>query len=149
MVHGPTLPVQCRLVMPNGVGWTVGLVRMENGTRFQIGWREFVDDNIFKHGDFMTISLVDVGTFHIKRYDVSTGVPPLTDDYVYAPNDNVPTTFVATIDDYQPSYSDTDSSDDSGYEDDHDALDLDGRPTFTVTVTASHIARTFEVPYGF
>ncbi|KAG6432905.1 hypothetical protein SASPL_104495 [Salvia splendens] len=59
-------------------------------------------------------ALVDVGTFHIKRYAVSTGVPPLTDD-----------------------------------EDDHDALDLDGCPTFTVTVTTSHLARTFEIPYGF
>ncbi|KAG6410837.1 hypothetical protein SASPL_128906 [Salvia splendens] len=96
----------------------------------------FVDDNLFKHGDFMTFTLVDVGTFYIKRYAVRTGVPPLTDeeDYVYAPDDDVPTPFVETTYDYQPSDSDTNSLDDSGYEDDHDALDLDGRLSFTVTV---------------
>lgn len=38
-----------------------------------------MDDILFKHGDFLTFTLVDVGTFHVKRFDVRTGVPPLTD----------------------------------------------------------------------
>ena len=65
--------------MPNGVGWTVRILRLENGSRFQTGWREFVGDNLFKPGDFLTFTLVDVGTFHIKRYAVRIGVPPLTE----------------------------------------------------------------------
>ncbi|XP_042029883.1 B3 domain-containing protein REM20-like [Salvia splendens] len=114
--------------MPNGDGWTVRLLHLGSGSRFQTGWREFVGDNLFKHGDFLTFTLVDVSTFHVKRYDIRTGVPPLTDgeDYEYDPNDDTPFTNVDTTDDHQPSATETDSSDDSGYEDDHDALDLDG-----------------------
>lgn len=55
-----------------------------------------------------------------------------------------------TTDDYQLS-SDTESgsTDESGFDDDHDALALDGRPTFTVDITPSNFGRTLEIPYGF
>ena len=65
------------------------------------------------------------------------------------PNDDTQLTVDETNDNYQPSDIDMESSNDSGYEDDQDALDLDSRPTFTVTITASHFARTLEMPVGF
>ncbi|XP_042016336.1 B3 domain-containing protein REM20-like [Salvia splendens] len=150
-LYSPRLPLECRLVRPNGIGWTLQLFRLGSGSRFRDGWPEFVHDNLLKHGDFLTSTLADVGIFHVKRYDVRTGVPPLTDseDIGDVPDEEYLVDDVDTTDGYEPSDCDMDSTDDSSYEDDNDALDLDGRPTFDVAITTFHFTRTFEIPFGF
>lgn len=65
--------------MPNGVGWSVRLLQIASGSHFCVGWREFVAGNAIKLGDVLTFTLVDVGTFNVKRYDTKTGCPPQID----------------------------------------------------------------------
>ncbi|KAG6423822.1 hypothetical protein SASPL_114225 [Salvia splendens] len=127
VVYETTLHADCRLVMPNGV------------------------DNLLKDDDSLIFIIADVGIFHVKRYDVHTDVPPLTDgeDYADVPDEGYPADRADKSDDFKPSDSDTDSTDGSGYEDDQHALDLDGRPTFDVTITTAHLSGTFMIPYGF
>ncbi|KAG6396028.1 hypothetical protein SASPL_142166 [Salvia splendens] len=106
----------------------------------------------FQCRDFLTFTLVGDGIFHVKRYDVHTGVPPRSDDkdIVKEDADDNPTAPKGrSSDEYQPSETETDSSDGSEYVDDHGALDVDGCPTFVVTITTSHLDRTLKVPFGF
>ncbi|KAG6430818.1 hypothetical protein SASPL_108891 [Salvia splendens] len=116
-----------------------------------MGWPEFVRDNLFKHEVFLTVTLVDVGIFNVKRYDFRTGLPPRWDgeDIANGDTDDSPTApDVDSSDDYQPSETETDSFDNSEYEDDQGALDVDGCPTFVVTITTSHLDCTLEIPFG-
>ncbi|XP_042051586.1 B3 domain-containing protein REM20-like [Salvia splendens] len=107
--------------MPIGIEWTISLLWVANGTRFHMGWPEFVRDNLFKHEVFLTVTLVDVGIFNVKRYDFRTGLPPRWDgeDIANGDTDDSPTApDVDSSDDYQPSETETDSFDNSEYEDD-------------------------------
>lgn len=56
---------------------------------------------------------------------------------------------IDSSDDYVPSETESDSSNGDDYEDDTGALDVDGRPTFVVSLNRSNINRTLEIPYGF
>ncbi|KAL1553427.1 B3 domain-containing protein-like protein [Salvia divinorum] len=67
-LHGGDLPFQCKLVMSNGTRWTVRNLRIASGCHFHVGWPEFRRDIELEHGDKLTFTLVDVGTFHVKRY---------------------------------------------------------------------------------
>ncbi|XP_042041109.1 uncharacterized protein LOC121786536 [Salvia splendens] len=65
----------CRLVWPNGRLYMVRLLRLANGYYFSTGWPEFIRSNGIVHGDYLTFTLVDVGTFNVKRYDMGTHCP--------------------------------------------------------------------------
>lgn len=56
---------------------------------------------------------------------------------------------IESSDDYAPMESETESSEDDDYEDDSGALDVDGYPTFVITLTKTNIIRTIEFPYNF
>ncbi|KAL1568936.1 B3 domain-containing protein REM1-like [Salvia divinorum] len=149
--YGEELPFDCRLVMPNGVTWTVRLLKIASGAHFQVGWAEFRRDNRLHHGDFLIFTLVDVGTFRVKRYNMSSGCAPRSDlemvheydiEEIYSPN-------LDSSDDYEPSDIGEDTDDDDDYVAERGALDMDGYPTFMVTLTKTHMNRTLEIPNGF
>lgn len=56
---------------------------------------------------------------------------------------------IDTSDDYVPSETETDSTNNDEFEDDSGALDVDGYPTFAISLTPTNINRTIEIPYGF
>ncbi|KAL1559252.1 B3 domain-containing protein REM1-like [Salvia divinorum] len=149
--HGGDLPFQCRLVMPNGTKWSVRLLRIENGCHFWGGWAEFVADNCIQHHDYLTFTLVDVGTFHVKRYDFGSGCP-LRDDYELVADDeilDIHSPDIYTSDDYEPSESEIDTEEDYKFVEKHDALQGDGYLTFVIALTMSNIKRTLEISFGF
>ncbi|KAG6434543.1 hypothetical protein SASPL_106181 [Salvia splendens] len=96
-------------------------------------------------------SQVDVGVFHVKRYKPNSGFPPLSDLQVVEDEDSDPSYSldVDTSDDYEPSDTEIDTSDDDGYVSDAGALDEDGCPTFVVTLTPANIKRTLEISFPF
>ncbi|KAL1560096.1 B3 domain-containing protein REM1-like [Salvia divinorum] len=150
-IHGGDLPFECRLVMPNGKGWTVRILRIASGCHFCVGWLEFRRDNRIAHGDNLTFTLVDVGTFQVKRYSMGTGCPPRTDIEMVEDEeaDEVYSLDIDTSDDYKSSETEIDTSDDADYIEDRDALNTDGYPTFMVKLTRSNLNRTLEIPFGF
>lgn len=56
---------------------------------------------------------------------------------------------IDSSDDYVPSEAETDSSNGDEYEDDSGVLNVDGYPTFMISLTPTNINRTIEIPYGF
>ncbi|KAG6389877.1 hypothetical protein SASPL_151352 [Salvia splendens] len=115
---------------------------MASDYHFNVGWA-----NALKEGDFLTFTLVGDGLFRVKRNDVGTGVPH---QRTVKDADDIPDGHVVdSSDEYQSSEPETESSDGSEYVDDHGAFDVDGCPTFSVTITNSHLAGTFEIPFGF
>lgn len=60
----------------------------------------------------------------------------------YSPN-------IDTSDDYVPSETETESSNGEDYEDDRGALDIDGHPTFVISLNRTNLNRTIEIPYEF
>ncbi|XP_042060521.1 B3 domain-containing protein REM20-like [Salvia splendens] len=138
--------------MPNGSRWPVRLLKIASGCHFCVGWSEFWHGNNIFHGEKLTFTLVDMGIFHVKRYKSGTGCPPrgdletLTeeeeDDEVYTPD-------IESSDDYAPSDVESESADDSDYDDDRGALDDDEYPTWTLKLTKSNTKRTIEIPLTF
>ncbi|KAG6411511.1 hypothetical protein SASPL_129594 [Salvia splendens] len=139
-VHGQELPFDCRLVMARGRQWPVHLLRIASGCHFHVGWAQFRIHNRIVHEDLLTFTLVDVGVFQVKRYKGAV------DDEV---SDNSYTEDVDTSDEYEPSETEADSSDDDDYASDAGVLEDDGCPTFTVTLSRANISRTLEIPYAF
>ncbi|XP_047961463.1 B3 domain-containing protein REM20-like [Salvia hispanica] len=151
-IHGGDLPFDCRLVWPNRVRHIVRILKLANGFYFCTGWPQFVHANGIEHGDYLTFTLVDVGTFNVRRYDMGTHCPRRMISIVIVEDDNLEECYspdVDTSDDYCPSEVETDSSQDDDYEDDSGALDVDGYPTFVLTLTKTNINRTIEIPYRF
>ncbi|KAG6436359.1 hypothetical protein SASPL_101255 [Salvia splendens] len=64
------------------------------------------------------------------------------DDEVYTPD-------IESSDDYAPSDVESESADDSDYDDDRGALDDDEYPTWTLKLTKSNTKRTIEIPLTF
>ncbi|XP_042013272.1 uncharacterized protein LOC121761703 [Salvia splendens] len=78
-LHGHDLPFDCRLVWPNGRRHMVRILKLGHGFYFSTGWREFVRATGIVHGDHLTFTLVDVGIFNVKRFDIATHCPPQGD----------------------------------------------------------------------
>ncbi|XP_042046329.1 uncharacterized protein LOC121792445 [Salvia splendens] len=129
----------------------VRLLRIASRCHFHNGWAEFRLYNRIVHSDVLTFTLVDVGVFHVKRYKPNSGFPPLSDLQVVEDEDSDPSYSldVDTSDDYEPSDTEIDTSDDDGYVSDAGALDEDGCPTFVVTLTPANIKRTLEISFPF
>ncbi|KAG6427957.1 hypothetical protein SASPL_112205 [Salvia splendens] len=149
--HGHELPFDCRLVWPNGVRHMVRILKLEHGWFFSTGWREFVRATGVEHGDHLTFTLVDVGMFNVKRFNRETHFPPPGDVDVVVDDDmeGSYTLAIDTSDDYVPSDNESETTMDEEYVDDSGALNIDGLPTFVLTLTPANIHRTLEFPYGF
>ncbi|KAG6421387.1 hypothetical protein SASPL_117938 [Salvia splendens] len=65
-IHGGDLPFDCRLVWPKGIRYVVRLLKLAKGFYFSTGWPEFIRANGIEHGDYLTFTLVDAGTFNVK-----------------------------------------------------------------------------------
>ncbi|KAG6419003.1 hypothetical protein SASPL_121211 [Salvia splendens] len=136
------------LVWTNGIRYRVRILKLANGFFFTSGWREFVLATGVVHGDHLTFTLVDVGDFNVKRFDSATHCQPqgdVDDDDVevsYSPD-------IETSDDYVPSETESETTMDDDYVDDSRALNIDGFPTFVISLTTMHISRSIEIPYGF
>ncbi|KAG6385329.1 hypothetical protein SASPL_154162 [Salvia splendens] len=142
----------CRLVWPNGRLYMVRLLRLANGYYFSTGWPEFIRSNGIVHGDYLTFTLVDVGTFNVKRYDMGTHCPRRETSIVIVEDDDKEGSYspdIDTSDDYEPSETESDSSNRDEYEDDTGALNVNGYPTFVISLTQKNINRTLEIPHGF
>ncbi|XP_042005989.1 uncharacterized protein LOC121754744 [Salvia splendens] len=150
--HGEELPFDCRLVMPNGSRWPVRVLNIASGCYFCVGWSEFWRGNKISHGETLCFTLVDVGIFHVKRYKSGSGCPPRSDlislseeeedEQIYTPD-------IDSSDDYAPSDVESESVEDSDYDDGKGALEADEYPTWTLKLTKSNIKRTIEIPKDF
>ncbi|KAG6392829.1 hypothetical protein SASPL_147057 [Salvia splendens] len=56
---------------------------------------------------------------------------------------------IDTSDDYVPSETESATTMDDDYVDDSRALNIDGFPTFFISLTPTNINRSLEIPYGF
>ncbi|XP_047945734.1 B3 domain-containing protein REM20-like [Salvia hispanica] len=150
-LHGANIPFDCRLVMPRGRSWPVRLLKIASGCHFHAGWSDFRIIHNIVHDDFLTFTMVDDGIFHVKRYNPRTGCPPIGDVQAIVPgeSDHSDVPDVDTSDDYVPSGTEGDSSDDDDYAPDQGVVDDDGCPMFTVTLDPSNINRTLEIPFAF
>ncbi|KAG6399034.1 hypothetical protein SASPL_140508 [Salvia splendens] len=107
-----------------------------------------VSNNNEVHDDQLSFTLVDVGIFNVKRFDRATHCPPPGDvdgdemEGSYGPD-------IDTSDDYVPSENESESTMDDDYVDDSGALNIDGLPTFMISIIATNINRSLEIPYGF
>ncbi|KAG6427782.1 hypothetical protein SASPL_112029 [Salvia splendens] len=124
---------------------------LANGFFFSSRRREFVRATGVVHGDHLTFTLVDVGIFNVKRFDSATHCPPQGDvDVVedgdvegsYSPD-------IDTSDDYVQSETESETTMDDDYVDNSGALNVDGYPTFVISLTPTNINRSIEIPYGF
>ncbi|KAG6391012.1 hypothetical protein SASPL_148758 [Salvia splendens] len=150
-IHGHDLPFDCRLVWPNGIRYRVRILKLANGFFFSSGWREFVRATGAVHGDHLTFTLVNVGIFNVKRFDSATHCPPQGDVDVVE-DDDVEGSYspdIDTSDDYVPSENESETTMDDDYVDDSGALNIDGFPTFIISLTPTNINRSLEIPYGF
>ncbi|KAG6399969.1 hypothetical protein SASPL_141457 [Salvia splendens] len=150
-IHGYDLPFDCRLVWPNGVRYTVRILKLSNGFFFSSGWREFVRATNVIHGDHLTFTLVDVGVFNVKRFDSATHCPPQGDVDVVVDDDEADcySPDIDMSDDYVPSDIESDTTVDEDYADDSGALSIDGNPTFVIELTQTNIDRSIEIPLCF
>ncbi|KAG6411742.1 hypothetical protein SASPL_129826 [Salvia splendens] len=123
-------------MMSNGVGWSGQCDSFRLLSHFYVCWSEFVAGNLIELVDFPTFTLVDVGTFNVKRYDTKTGLVSV--EFFCYPDVN-------TSDDYEPSETQTDSSDDDNYVEDKGKLATDEYPEFVVKMTRSHSIDTFPI----
>ncbi|KAG6399966.1 hypothetical protein SASPL_141454 [Salvia splendens] len=122
-----------------------------HGFFFASGWRYFVRATGIVNGDLLTFTLVDVGIFNVKRFDSETHCPPQGDVDVVE-DDNVEGSHgpdIDSSDNYMPSGTESKTTMDEDYVDDSRALNIDGFPTFVVTLTPTNINRRLEIPYGF
>ncbi|KAG6394946.1 hypothetical protein SASPL_145537 [Salvia splendens] len=150
-IHGNDLPYDCRLVWPNGIRYRVRILKLAYGFFFTSGWREFVRATGVVHGDHLTFTLVDVGDLNVKRFDSATHCPPQGDIDVVE-DDDVEGSYspdIETSDDYVPSETESETTMDDDYVDDRRALNIDGFPTFVISLTTIHMSRSIEIPYGF
>ncbi|KAG6411641.1 hypothetical protein SASPL_129725 [Salvia splendens] len=155
---GEELSFDCRLVMPNGSRWPVRVLNIASGCYFCVGWSEFRRGNKISHGETLCFTLVDVGIFHVKRYKSGAGSPPRNDlicelhlkKYLIDEEDEqIYTPDIDSSDDYAPSDVESDSVEDSDYDDDKGAIEADEYPTWTLKLTKSNIKRTIEIPKDF
>ncbi|KAG6416351.1 hypothetical protein SASPL_123779 [Salvia splendens] len=124
---------------------------LANGFFFFSGWRQFVRATSVVHDDHLTFTLVDIGIFNVKRFDSATHCPPLGDVNVVE-DDDVEGSYspdIDTSDDYVPSETESEKTMDDDYVDDSGALNVDGYPTFVISLTPTNINRSIEIPYGF
>ncbi|XP_047948930.1 B3 domain-containing protein REM20-like [Salvia hispanica] len=153
--HGDELPFDCRLVMSRGGrGWPVRLLKIASGCHFRVGWPEFRIINRIVQDDVFVFTMVQPGIFHVKRFKTRTGCPPVSDltsvmdedsDHSYAPD-------VDTSDDYHPSETENESSeeDDEEYAPEQGVVDVDGCPTFVYRLTSptSIVVWRFRLLFG-
>ncbi|KAL1534099.1 B3 domain-containing protein REM20-like [Salvia divinorum] len=127
------------------------VLNIASGCHFCISWPEFRRDNHIQYGDYLTFTLVDVGTFNVKRYKLGSGCTPQSDiemvdddelEGSYSPD-------VETSDDYEPSDTEPELLDDYDYEEDKGVLADDGYPTFVVKLSKSNINSTLQIPFRF
>ncbi|XP_042009241.1 B3 domain-containing protein REM8-like [Salvia splendens] len=150
-IHGDELPFDCRLVWSNGMRFIVRILKIANGFYLSTGWREFVRATGVVHGDHLTFTLVDVGIFNVKRFDSASHCPPQGDVDVVE-DDDVEGSYspdIDTSDDYVPSENESDTTVDEDYVDDSGALNIDGLPTFIISLNQANINGSLEIPYGF
>ncbi|XP_042041329.1 putative B3 domain-containing protein REM4 [Salvia splendens] len=152
-LHGANLPFDCRLITLLGRrSFSVRVLNIASGCHLQAGWSDFRVTNEIVHDDVLTFTMVDAGVFLVKRFNPRTGCPPLGDLQAtgYGDSDHSDAPDVDTSDDYVPTQSEGSfSSDGDDYASDAGVLDDDGCPTFTVTLDASNINRTLEIPMAF
>ncbi|KAG6403670.1 hypothetical protein SASPL_135898 [Salvia splendens] len=150
-IHGHDLPFDCRLVWPNGIRYRVRILKLDNGFYFTSEWRDFVRATGVVHGDHLIFTLVGVGIFNVRRFDMATNCAPQGDVDVVE-NDDVEGSYSADIDtsdDYVPSDIESETTVDDDYVDDSRVLNIDGFPTFVISLTPTNINRSLEIPYGF
>ncbi|XP_042016158.1 B3 domain-containing protein Os03g0619600-like [Salvia splendens] len=149
--HGHELPFDCRLIWPNGIRYMVRILKLPNGFFFTTGWKQFVRATSLVHGDHLIFTLVDVGVFNVKRFDMRTNCPPAGDVDGNEDQESEASYSAAidTSDDYVPSETESELTGDDDYVDDSGALNINGFPTFVYTLTASNINRSLKIPYCF
>ncbi|KAG6429546.1 hypothetical protein SASPL_107598 [Salvia splendens] len=150
-MYSHELPFDCRLVWPNGIRYRVRMLKLGHGFFFASGWRDFVRETGVLHGDTLTFTLVGSGIFNVKRFNSETHCPPQGDVHVVEDDEGEGSHAmdIETSEEYVPSGTESETTFDDDYADDSRALQIDGFPTFAVTLTSSNINRRFEIPYGF
>ncbi|XP_042003829.1 B3 domain-containing protein At4g34400-like [Salvia splendens] len=150
-MYGHELPFDCRLVWPNGIRYRVRMLKLGHGFFFASGWRDFVRETGVLHGDTLTFTLVDSGIFNVKQFNSEMHCPPQGDVHVVEDDEGEVSHAmdIETSEEYVPSGTESETTFDDDYADDSRALQIDGFPTFAVTLTSSNINHRFEIPYGF
>ncbi|KAG6411582.1 hypothetical protein SASPL_129665 [Salvia splendens] len=150
-MYGHELSFDCRLVWPNGIRYRVRMLKLGHGFFFASGWRDFVRETGVLHGDTLTFTLVDSGIFNVKRFSSETHCPPQGDVHVVEDDEGEGSHAmdIETSEEYVPSGTESETTFDDDYADDSRALQIDGFPTFAVTLISSNINHRFEIPYGF
>ncbi|XP_042059705.1 B3 domain-containing protein REM5-like [Salvia splendens] len=150
-IHGHDLPFDCRLVWPNGTRYSVRILKLEHGFYFTSEWSNFVRATRVVHGDHLIFTLVGAGIFNVRRFDRYTNCPPQGDMEVIEDDgvDENDSPGIDTSDEYVPSENESESTGDEDYVDDSRALNVDGIPTFVISLTPSNINRRLEIPYWF
>ncbi|KAL1545112.1 B3 domain-containing protein REM1-like [Salvia divinorum] len=123
-LHEGDLPFQCRLVMPNGMRWTVRNLRISSGCLSR-----------------------SVG--HNLEIKTGSGCPPRSDLEILAEDEEYEASYspdVYTSDDYVPSAHESESTDGDDYVEDTGVLDNDGYLLVTLKLTRTHIRHTLEIP---
>ncbi|KAJ7978101.1 B3 domain-containing protein [Quillaja saponaria] len=62
------VPKEATVVDCAGTSWYMGLEETENGLYFGKGWKEFVNENSLKYGDFLAFEYNGKSMFHVKIF---------------------------------------------------------------------------------
>ncbi|KAG6389188.1 hypothetical protein SASPL_150647 [Salvia splendens] len=110
---------------------------------------EFV--GIHGHDLLFDYRLIWPNGIRYRRFDSATHCP-LQGDVDVVEDDDLEGSYspdIDTSDDYVLSKTESETTMDDDYVDDIGALNVDGYPTFVISLTPTNINRNIEIPYGF
>lgn len=77
--YGNDIPTQCVQSMPNGICFTVDILKLGTARYFTAGWDTFVRRNNLQNQDSISFTHIGGGEFHVLRFNSLTGCPSRAD----------------------------------------------------------------------
>ncbi|XP_047978613.1 B3 domain-containing protein Os03g0212300-like [Salvia hispanica] len=141
--YGDGVPSHCTLSMPNGVPWSVQMVKENDIFYFKQGWGDFVRGNTIENKDMISFTHIGGGEFHVLRCNFLIGCPSRTDydASLSRERDDELVLDVGSSEDYS-------TSDESDDDFDTEVAPSD-YPAFRMALTKSHIQQTLVLPMKF
>ncbi|KAL1559965.1 putative B3 domain-containing protein isoform X2 [Salvia divinorum] len=133
-VYRRDLPVQCKLEMPNGLSWTVGITKTSMETYFDENWPIFVYRNNIERGHTLVFTHHGGPDFKVLRY-MADGCMP--DQDIVAKD-------LGNYRRYYPSSTESEDSDLEPHQDQSGVVS--SLPAFTCVLMTSDLERGLNLP---